>query len=138
MAVSAKQNVERIKGVVQEGLSALEGRNWQVARAQFSLAERLTGLAGKARPVALTALTAPPPLTPDPRYSSSLELGLRVLGCFTAKRPIWGIAEIANELDASRSTIHRYCITLVKLGYISQEDVGKRKYRATAMVGVDA
>src|SRR6202167_2024527 len=61
------------------------------------------------------------------RYSQSLERGLAILGCFTPKRPVLGIADIADELGMSRSTTHRYVITLVALGYLEQ--AASRKYR---------
>ncbi len=38
-----------------------------------------------------------------------------------------GIADIADELEMSRSTTHRYVITLVALGYLEQG--ASRKYR---------
>ena len=63
----------------------------------------------------------------EPRYSQSLERGLAVLNCFTPKRPVLGIADIADELGMSRSTTHRYVITLVALGYLEQG--ASRKYR---------
>src|ERR1700726_3506485 len=63
----------------------------------------------------------------EPRYSQSLERGLAILSCFTAKRPVMGIADIAEELGMSRSTTHRYVITLVALGYLEQG--ASRKYR---------
>jgi IclR family transcriptional regulator, pca regulon regulatory protein len=63
----------------------------------------------------------------EPRYSQSLERGLAILGCFTPTRPVLGIADIAEELDMSRSTTHRYVITLVALGYLEQG--ASRKYR---------
>jgi IclR family pca regulon transcriptional regulator len=63
----------------------------------------------------------------EPRYSQSLERGLAILGCFTPARPVLGIAAIADELGMSRSTTHRYVITLVALGYIEQG--ASRKYR---------
>ncbi len=63
----------------------------------------------------------------EPRYSQSLERGLAILRCFTAERPVLGIAEIADELLMSRSTTHRYVITLVALGYLEQG--ASRKYR---------
>src|SRR3984885_3085831 len=63
----------------------------------------------------------------EPRYSQSLERGLAILGCFTPKRPVLGIADIADELGMSRSTTHRYVITLVALGYLKQG--ASRKYR---------
>jgi IclR family transcriptional regulator, pca regulon regulatory protein len=63
----------------------------------------------------------------EPRYSQSLERGLAILTCFTPERPVLGIANIADELGMSRSTTHRYVITLVQLGYLEQG--ASRKYR---------
>ncbi len=63
----------------------------------------------------------------EPRYSQSLERGLAILGCFTPERPVLGIAEIAKELGISRSTTHRYVITLFALGYLEQDS--SRRYR---------
>lgn len=63
----------------------------------------------------------------EPRYSQSLERGLAILSCFTAKRPVMGIADLADTLGMSRSTTHRYVITLLALGYLEQ--VASRKYR---------
>ncbi|HEY7961851.1 MAG TPA: IclR family transcriptional regulator [Solirubrobacteraceae bacterium] len=63
----------------------------------------------------------------EPRYSQSLERGLAILACFTPERPVLGIADIADALGMSRSTTHRYVITLVALGYLEQG--ASRKYR---------
>ncbi len=63
----------------------------------------------------------------EPRYSQSLERGLAILGCFTPQRPVLGIADIADALGMSRSTTHRYVITLLALGYLEQG--ASRKYR---------
>jgi len=63
----------------------------------------------------------------EPRYSQSLERGLAILSCFTPKRPVLGIADIADALGMSRSTTHRYVITLLALGYLEQG--ASRKYR---------
>jgi IclR family pca regulon transcriptional regulator len=63
----------------------------------------------------------------SPRYSQSLERGLAILRMFTPARPVLGIADIAGELGRSRSTTHRYVVTLVALGYLEQ-DVSS-KYR---------
>ncbi|HEY2537851.1 MAG TPA: IclR family transcriptional regulator [Solirubrobacteraceae bacterium] len=74
--------------------------------------------------------TGPPwsiPTLREPRYSQSLERGLAIMGCFTPQRPVLGIADIAEELGMSRSTTHRYVITLVGLGYLEQN--ASRKYR---------
>ncbi len=63
----------------------------------------------------------------EPRYSQSLERGLAILACFTPERPVLGIADIADDLGMSRSTTHRYVITLTALGYLEQG--AQRKYR---------
>lgn len=63
----------------------------------------------------------------DPRYSQSLERGLEILCCFSPERAVLGIADIADELGMSRSTTHRYVITLAALGYLEQD--ASRKYR---------
>lgn len=63
----------------------------------------------------------------EPRYSQSLERGLAILGCFSPERPVLGIADIADDLGMSRSTTHRYVITLVALGFLEQG--ASRKYR---------
>ncbi len=67
------------------------------------------------------------PTLREARYSQSLERGLAILRVFTPERPILGIADIADELGMSRSTTHRYVITLAALGYLEQGD--SRKYR---------
>jgi IclR family transcriptional regulator, pca regulon regulatory protein len=67
------------------------------------------------------------PTPRGPRYSQSLERGLAILAVFTPERPVLGIADIAEMLDISRSTTHRYVITLVALGYLEQG--ASRKYR---------
>jgi IclR family transcriptional regulator, pca regulon regulatory protein len=72
------------------------------------------------------------PTLREPRYSQSLERGLAMLACFTPERPVWGIADFADALGMSRSTTHRYAITLTRLGYLLQDE--KRKYRLTLRV----
>jgi IclR family pca regulon transcriptional regulator len=64
---------------------------------------------------------------PDPRFSQSLERGLAILSCFTAQRSVLGISDLADRLDLSRSTVHRYAVTLTELGYLDQGE--NRKYR---------
>jgi DNA-binding IclR family transcriptional regulator len=65
--------------------------------------------------------------TPDPRLSRSFEYAVAILECFTGERQTLGIAEMADMLGVSRSTTHRYALTLVALGRLEQDD--KRKYR---------
>jgi IclR family transcriptional regulator, pca regulon regulatory protein len=87
---------------------------------------RTSSTAAKAAKDAIEPAWSIPSLR-EPRYSQSLERGLAILGCFTPKRPVLGIADIADELGMSRSTTHRYVITLVALGYLEQG--ASRKYR---------
>jgi IclR family pca regulon transcriptional regulator len=64
------------------------------------------------------------------RYSSSLTAGLSLLECFSAERPRMGIAALAQELNMSRPTTHRYASTLLALGYLEQDR--SRRYRLAA------
>ena len=67
------------------------------------------------------------PTSQEGRYSQSLERGLAILRAFTPERPWMGIAELAEHLEMSRPTTHRYASTLVALNYLEQ---GRgRKYR---------
>jgi IclR family pca regulon transcriptional regulator len=63
-----------------------------------------------------------------PAGSQSLERGLAILSSFREARPALGVAELARELELSRSTTHRYVATLASLGYL-QQDAATRKYR---------
>lgn len=66
----------------------------------------------------------------DPRRSRSLEYGTAILRCYSGRRQTLGIADIAELVDISRSTAHRYAMTLVALGHLEQDS--KRKYRLAA------
>jgi IclR family pca regulon transcriptional regulator len=66
------------------------------------------------------------------RFSSSLQAGLAILNCFSAQKPVLGIAKLADELNMSRSTTHRYASTLVALGYLEQDHA--RRYRLAPRV----
>jgi IclR family pca regulon transcriptional regulator len=67
------------------------------------------------------------PASQEGRYSQSLERGLAILRVFTPERPWMGIAEMAEALEMSRPTTHRYASTLVALDYLEQGP--RRKYR---------
>jgi IclR family transcriptional regulator, pca regulon regulatory protein len=69
---------------------------------------------------------------PDPRLSRSLEYGIAILESFSREHLTLGIAELADIVGISRSTTHRYAITLVALGYLEQDD--KRRYRLSTHV----
>lgn len=128
MAISESQKKARdsIAEVVELGLEELGANRRENAKGQFELAARMC-----APPKGEYVESAPlnGAQQRDPRYSSSLEMGLRVFSCFTVDRPIWGIVDIAQELGIARGTAHRYCATLVRLGQITQDGVGARKYR---------
>jgi IclR family transcriptional regulator, pca regulon regulatory protein len=66
----------------------------------------------------------------DPRRSRSLEYGAAILQCYSSEHQALGIADLADIVEISRSTSHRYAMTLVALGYLEQDS--KRKYRLAA------
>jgi IclR family pca regulon transcriptional regulator len=66
------------------------------------------------------------------RFSTSLVAGLAILDCFSAERPQLGIAVLADQLNMTRSTTHRYAATLVALGYLEQDHA--RQYRLAPRV----
>jgi DNA-binding IclR family transcriptional regulator len=73
----------------------------------------------------------------EPKYSRSLEFGLAIVGCFTVEEQVLGIAELADKVKVSRSTTHRYAMTLATLGHLEQDD--KRRYRlARGITGAGA
>jgi DNA-binding IclR family transcriptional regulator len=63
----------------------------------------------------------------DNRRSRSLIYGLSLLRQFTADEPVRGIAELAEALNVSRPTAHRYASTCLELGYLEQAPM--RRYR---------
>jgi DNA-binding IclR family transcriptional regulator len=63
----------------------------------------------------------------DSRRSRSLIYGLTLLRQFTADEPVRGIAELAEALNVSRPTAHRYASTCLELGYLEQAPM--RRYR---------
>jgi len=75
--------------------------------------------AGKA-PLSLTD-------TSDSRLSRSLLRGLSLLTCFGAEGEPRGIVDMAQELDMSPSTAHRYALTLLHLGLLERSPQ-TRKY----------
>jgi DNA-binding IclR family transcriptional regulator len=61
------------------------------------------------------------------RPSRSLVYGLNLLKLFTAEHPVRGIAELAEQMNVSRPTAHRYAATCLELGYLEQAPM--RRYR---------
>jgi IclR family pca regulon transcriptional regulator len=69
---------------------------------------------------------------PEARLSRSLEYGLAMLECFSVESPTLGIADMADMLSLTRSTTHRYALTLMVKGLLEQDS--SRKYRLAAGV----
>ena len=76
-----------------------------------------------------------PRIRPEPvtQYSRSMEYGVAMLECFSARRPVLRISELADILEVSRATTHRYGKTLVELGYLEQDK--DRRYRLARSSG---
>jgi DNA-binding MarR family transcriptional regulator len=68
----------------------------------------------------------------DARLSRSLLRGLSILTCFTDDGGPRGIVEVAEELEMSPSTAHRYALTLLALGLLERSP-HTRKYSLPAM-----
>lgn len=61
------------------------------------------------------------------RTSRSLIYGLNLLKLFTVEQPVRGITELAELMDVSAPTAHRYAATCLELGYLEQAPM--RRYR---------
>jgi IclR family KDG regulon transcriptional repressor len=72
---------------------------------------------------------APSIAAPGPHFSASLERCLAILEGFDDGNRLQGIADIAERLQMSRSTVHRYVITLQALGFLEQGN--RRRYGLT-------
>lgn len=71
---------------------------------------------------------------PRPRFSKSLASGLYVLASLPDDGKPVGIVELAETLEMSNSTLHRYLRTLI-VAELVQRDAATRKYsRAPALV----
>jgi IclR helix-turn-helix domain len=68
----------------------------------------------------------------DARLSRSLLRGLSILTCFDPEGEPRGIVEVAQELEMSPSTAHRYALTLLTLGLLERSP-HTRKYSLPKM-----
>lgn len=121
----------RVEEAGERAVAEIAATNWSGARVAMEQGASLCA----AREVGRRKLPefAPfelPSLT-DSKLSSSLIRGLAIYVLFhTPDKDTWGIAEIDAALPhENRSTIHRYLMTLVRIGYLTQEGVPDRKYR---------
>jgi IclR family transcriptional regulator, pca regulon regulatory protein len=115
----AKQPPKRKRGPTRRS----KGSAGKSARAQSSAAKKSADAKKSAEQSGETRVRP----DADPRLSRSLEYGVAILESFHGERQTLGIADIAEIVGVSRSTTHRYAMTLVALGYLEQDS--KRKYR---------
>jgi hypothetical protein len=72
-----------------------------------------------------------PALSSSPRLSRSLLLGLLVLACFPTDGTSRAVTDVAEQLQLSPSTTHRYMTTLLAVGLLEQ-DPRTRRYHVPA------
>jgi IclR family transcriptional regulator, KDG regulon repressor len=62
----------------------------------------------------------------EPFYNRSLERALQILVAFSGEKNELSLGQIADALDLSKATILRLCSTLVKFGFLRQEQESKK------------
>jgi IclR family pca regulon transcriptional regulator len=65
------------------------------------------------------------PLSADIDLSRSLSQGLEALSCFTGERPQLDLEELAEELRCSTANTRLYVSTLLRMGYLQQDEDGR-------------
>jgi predicted transcriptional regulator len=65
-------------------------------------------------------------LADSPRMSRSLLLGLLVLAAFPADGSSLAVTEVAESVEMSASTTHRYLTTLLSVGLLRQDSSTRR------------
>jgi IclR family transcriptional regulator, KDG regulon repressor len=63
---------------------------------------------------------------PDAFYNRSLERALQILDAFDSERSELSLGQIADLLNLSKATILRLCSTLVKFGFLRQDQASKK------------
>jgi transcriptional regulator of acetoin/glycerol metabolism len=121
---------EKVIQACEEAIAEARSRRWSSVRELLRVADTAARSTNGNR---ISFSKMPAKAKTDPRFSSSLETGLRIISLFTADKPIWGVREVADSLGASRSTMHRYLITFVGLGQLEQ--TANRKYRRVNLDG---
>ena len=71
-------------------------------------------------------------LAKSPRMSRSLLLGLLVLACFPADGTALAVTDVAQRLEMSPSTTHRYLTTLLAVGLLEQDPRTRRYHTPVA------
>ncbi|ULL13188.1 IclR family transcriptional regulator [Paenibacillus sp. H1-7] len=63
------------------------------------------------------------------KKTAVLETGdriLRLLECFTADKPEWGVTELSEQLGLYKSVVHRILVTLEHRGFVSKSPVTQK------------
>lgn len=126
MAYNDQQIADRLRETLDEADELIEAREWDnlVPLLQHASNESVR-LTGSMVPVIASRTGGP---GKDPRFSDSVFQAFDILGAFDEQdRIMLGIAEIADLCGMSRSTTHRYAITLCAIGQLVQTPT--RKYR---------
>jgi DNA-binding transcriptional ArsR family regulator len=109
-------------GITIELTSVQVDRVIHTAASAEGVSSLLRGLAEK------TGTSRLKQLAESPRLSRSLLLGLLVLACFPSDGSPLAVTDVANRLEMSPSTTHRYLTTLLAVGLLEQ-DPRNRRYR---------
>ena len=106
-------SIELTSTQVEEVVCGTSGRSF--------VSELMRGLADR---------DTPPPsyrsLAESPRLSRSLLLGLLVLASFPADGRSLAVTEVAESVEMSASTTHRYLVTLLAVGLLTQDSDTRR------------
>lgn len=124
VSLSKQRAQEKVESLLEDAQAEVAQGRWKNAHTLMQEAT-LTCRALVSLPPRVRKITKLP--AHDVRYSQSLEKGLSILALFTPDKPMLGIADAADELGMSRSTTHRYMMSLVGLGQLEQ--TAGRKYR---------
>lgn len=124
--------VERVHDILSEAQQEVAARRWDNAIPMMKHAVEQATVGNDPKLVRVMGRIAAPK---DPSMSDSTIQALDILGVFdqhkqtrAGERPLLGIAELADELGMSRSTMHRYVTTLCFCGQLEQH-APTRKYR---------
>jgi hypothetical protein len=102
-----------------------------------SVPSRSRGWAGGAKRTAQlrVAGNSPGNSASGSELSRSLHRGLQVWAAFPANGAVRAVAEIARELEMSKTTAHRYVSALVEVGLLERDPV-TRQYRIPRILRV--
>lgn len=124
--------VERVQDILSEAQQEVAGRRWEnaIPMMRHAVEQATIGTDPK-----LVTVAHRHPSPKDPSLSDSTIQALDILSVFDhhkRDRPLLGIAELADTLGMSRSTVHRYVTTLCYCGQLEQHPPS-RKYRRPAL-----